>query len=291
MIYDCFTFFNELDLLEMRLNILDEVVDYFVLVEASKTHTNKDKAFVYEEHKERFKAFHHKIVHIKVDDFPPYTGDPWVFENFQRDAITRGLKNCTKDDFLIISDLDEIPSPKAIEQCKVHTNVFFFKQDYYNIYLNMRIIDERYWNGSIMLSFSRLTTPEGIRTCRLHFKKKHIICMLKKYFYMFSFNKSKFEKWSTASKGQIKGSVEIEHGGWHFSYLGGADNIVLKLKSFTHQEFNTVENSDPEAIKKQIENGIFSFRRNKARLESVPIDDSFPLYIRNNLNKYKHLIV
>jgi beta-1,4-mannosyl-glycoprotein beta-1,4-N-acetylglucosaminyltransferase len=291
MIYDCFTFFNELDLLEIRFNILDQVVDYFVLVEASKTHTNKDKAFEYEEHKERFKAFHKKIIHIKVDDFPPYTGDPWVFENFQREAIARGLTRCKNEDYVLISDLDEIPSPEAIKQCKGDKRIFFFKQNFYNFFLNMRIVGEPFWNGTVMLSYSRLTTPERIRVCRLHFKKNHTICILKKYFYKLTFNKSKQKKWSIASNGQIKGSIEIENGGWHFSYLGGIEKIILKVKNMAHQEYNTEENTDPKTIMGKIENGTFYFRNYNAKLEAVSVDESFPLYVRDNLNKYKHLTV
>jgi hypothetical protein len=152
-------------------------------------------------------------------------------------------------------------------------------------------MDEKHWRGTVMIAASRLNTPEQIRSCRLHFHKKHFICLAKKYFYKLTFNKSKFEKWSAASKGQIKGSVLIENGGWHFSYLGGPENIVLKLKSYSHQEFNNRENSDPAQIKKQIEDKKFCFRSKIARLESIPFDESFPLYIRNNLNRYKHLAV
>ena len=121
MIYDCFPFFNELDILEIRLNTLYDTVDYFVITEANKTHTGKRKAYVFEQNKDRFSKFLDKIIYIKVDDFPNFEdskasddGNKWMYENYQRDAIMKGLTNCKPDDIVIISDCDEIPNPKAI---------------------------------------------------------------------------------------------------------------------------------------------------------------------------------
>ena len=101
MIYDCFSFFNELDILEIRLNVLYETVDYFVITEANKTHTGSKKEYVFEQNKERFSKFLDKIIYIKVDDLPDLEssetssdGNKWLYENYQRDAIMRGLKDC-----------------------------------------------------------------------------------------------------------------------------------------------------------------------------------------------------
>ena len=91
MIFDCFTFNDELELLEIRLNVLKDVVDRFVLVEATKTFTNKSKPLIYEENKDRFKEFADKIIHIVVDDFPD-DDNPWARENWQRNKIMEGLK-------------------------------------------------------------------------------------------------------------------------------------------------------------------------------------------------------
>lgn len=106
MIYDCFTFFNELELLELRLNELAGIVDKFVLVEATQTHTNQLKPLYFQENRARFSAFRDKIIHVVVDDLP-VSKDAWVPENFQRNAIARGLVNCQPDDFILVSDLDE----------------------------------------------------------------------------------------------------------------------------------------------------------------------------------------
>src|ERR1022692_1647432 len=85
MIYDCFTFFDELELLELRLHELGDVVDKFVWVEATKTHSNKSKPLHYQENRVLFQAFHDQIIHVVVDDMPD-SNDSWVLENFQRNA-------------------------------------------------------------------------------------------------------------------------------------------------------------------------------------------------------------
>lgn len=117
MLYDCFTFFNELDLLEIRLNILNDSVDKFVIVEATRTQNNKEKCLYFEENKARFAKFEDKIIHVVVKEFPQKL-EQWTIENYQRNEIMRGLVNCKDDDVIIISDLDEIPNPKYIKKYK-----------------------------------------------------------------------------------------------------------------------------------------------------------------------------
>jgi|ERR1022692_989649 beta-1,4-mannosyl-glycoprotein beta-1,4-N-acetylglucosaminyltransferase len=113
MIYDCFTFFDELELLELRLHELGDVVDKFVWVEATKTHSNKSKPLHYQENRVLFQAFHDQIIHVVVDDMPD-SNDSWVLENFQRKCIARGLVNCRPEDFILVSDLDEIPRATTV---------------------------------------------------------------------------------------------------------------------------------------------------------------------------------
>lgn len=118
MIYDCFPFFNELDLLEIRLQTLDKVVDYFVLAEGNLTHTGLAKPLWFTECADsRFTPFRHKIRTITVTDWPK-TANPWVREQYQRDQIARGLYDCQADDLILICDLDEIPRPEAIGKFK-----------------------------------------------------------------------------------------------------------------------------------------------------------------------------
>ena len=113
-IWDAFQLFNELDMLEVRLNELNATVHKFVLVEASRTHSNKPKPLHFGENKQRFAAFLHKIVHVVVDDLPNNT-DAWVLENFQRNAILRGLAGAKPSELVVIADVDEIPVPYVLD--------------------------------------------------------------------------------------------------------------------------------------------------------------------------------
>ena len=126
-IVDCFTFYNELELLKYRLTILNDCVDYFVLVEATHTHVGKIKPLFYQENKELFKEFNHKIIHIVVDDFShKYPNinienrEQWNNEIFQRNCIKRGLDklNLNDEDIFTVTDLDEIPDPKILTKIK-----------------------------------------------------------------------------------------------------------------------------------------------------------------------------
>lgn len=257
MTYDCFIFFNELDLLEIRLNTLDAVVDKFVLVEATKTFTNKDKPLHYAENKVRFEKFAHKIIHIVVDTYPEFD-TAWTFEYHQRNSIVRGLTECVGTDTLLISDLDEIPNPKSILKYKDTPGVKIFKQKMFYYYVNNINIMRPYW---VDLATKMLSYKE--------FKDKNI-----------SIEKTRF----------LKGEL-VHEGGWHFSYLGGAEAIALKIKSFAHQEFNSEEYINTVKIKERIESGEDLFSGGGTnQYAAVPLDDSFPPYIVKNQEKFKRLI-
>ena len=106
-IYDCFSYWDEDLLLDLRLNILNKYVDYFVIVEGNKTWQNNFKKLRF--NIENFKEFKNKIIYVPVENMPE--GDnPWVRENFQRNCIERGLSTAAQNDLIIISDLDEIPN-------------------------------------------------------------------------------------------------------------------------------------------------------------------------------------
>ena len=153
-IIDCFTFFNELDLLTYRLNILNNVVDYFIIVESTHTHIGKEKQLFFDDNKHLFKNFSDKIIHIIVDDFPykypniNYTiDDQWKNERFQRDAISRGLdsmNDLNDNDYIIISDLDEIPDPMTLTKIKnndIIVTINTLQQDlYYSLLFQLQYL-------------------------------------------------------------------------------------------------------------------------------------------------------
>lgn len=250
--YDCFTFFNELDILDIRLNTLDEVVDYFVLVESKKTHTYKDKPLHYLQNIERFKKFKDKIIHVILNDLPSES-NAWTNENHQRNAINKGLSNCDENDIIMVSDVDEIPNPLEILSIKSYIDdnmIFDFCHRLYYYYLNMLVIDN--WTGTKLCKYSKFKTfsPQTLR----------MNCL---------------------------GNTLINDGGWHFSYMGGIESIKYKLESFAEIQVNTEEVKSN--IQSRIDSGLSIFDENK-QFKCVDFDLTYPKYILNNLQKFTHLI-
>jgi len=273
MIYDCFTFFNELDLLEIRLNYLNSVVDKFVLVEMGITHSGQSKPFYYEENKERYAQFADKIIHIKVEDYPDMDSisdyeKGWCLENYQRDCIMRGLNDAEDDDTIMISDVDEIPSIEAITSFQ--GGLFAMRQKMMYYYLNCLDVSNQYWfRGTKICDMDILMYP-GFEV-----EDENLVKHTQKGFPTYI---------------RFYEGLAILQGGWHFSYLGGAEAVVKKIKAFAHQEFNNENYTDVKEIERKILEGEDIFGRGY-KYEAVPIDETFPDYIVKNQEKYKHLIL
>ena len=256
-IYDGFMFFNELELLDIRLHELSKVVEQFILVESTKTHSNKDKPLYYADNKSSFKKFNDKIIHIVVEDMPK---DPnsWSRENHQRNCIERGLKKAktTENDYLIISDADEIPRATAVKEYfkgkRMREYPHTFLQDIHYYYLNCYNHSE--WRGSVIVP-----------------------CELAKSAYLQIFRDLK-DEYDT-----------IPNGGWHFGYLGGIDRVQQKLNAFAHTEFNTRAFNSKKYITARLEDGA-DFYDLENKLTFRNIDDSYPKYIKSNVSKFKSLI-
>jgi len=278
MIYDCFTFFNELDLLDIRLNILNDVVDKFVIVEATDTHQGKPKPLYYSDNKERFKAFQHKIIHVVVDDFPS-NASAWTREQIQRRKISGGLEDCGPDDVIVVSDLDEIPDPKKIRQFQNDPGLKVFQQKNFYYYLNCLALDEE-WYGSVMAFRKDFDDPQDLREVakEMHARNKKI---LRKPLYRFvrSLRNPLLRKKITL----------IDNGGWQFGYLGSVDNAIQKIEAFAHDEYNKSEFKNKEAIQERIRSGKDLFGRD-LNYTFVELDNSFPEYIILNKERLKHLI-
>lgn len=199
-IYDSFIFYNELDLLEIRLNVLNDKVDYFILGEASQCFNGQMKPFYFEENKKRYEKFNDKIIHFKINNIgddpeiyskalisPNTNGDPrWVAEFYQKEMMIHALDGLLDDDIIFVSDVDEIWNP-SIDINVVDGQVYQPIQTAYPIYLNNKSTQPHTdWVGT---RFSNVKT-------------------LKKY----GFNHFRTDK-------SIK-NVIIQDGGWHFSWLG-----------------------------------------------------------------------
>jgi len=300
-IYDCFTFFNELDLLEMRLNILNDKVDYFVLVESTKTHNGKYKELIFQQNAYRFSKFSKKIIHVIVDDMPELKdNNRWILENFQRNAIARGLSKCDVGDIILISDLDEIPNLDNIDIIKKILIMNTGKRELlYNLYYSIRkYIVEIKKNGKIMRMIKKILYRFPVKSLDMvGFRQK---------FYFYYLNGLVNNSWFgtkavlykdlidhfNSSPQQIRESSAkniIENGGWHFSYLLSPENIAKKIQAFAHSEFDTKEYTDISAIKKRIDEGEDLFGR-KEKITYVKMDDSYPKWILDTIGRYGRYI-
>ena len=267
MLYDCFTFFNELDLLEIRLNILNDSVDKFVIVEATRTQNNKEKCLYFEENKARFAKFEDKIIHVVVKEFPQKL-EQWTIENYQRNEIMRGLVNCKDDDVIIISDLDEIPNPKYIKKYKNTKKIIGFQLNTFNYYLNNYSVGQHHEQRfPKMLSFKNLKNIlDGTKVVDI---------------YDHDINIGTTPTLVRIYKGDLQKT--IRNAGWHFSYIGGAETVIKKFTS-TCEGVNSFTR---EQYEKRSNQKIFN---NQWLLIPVKIDNTFPKYIQKNKDKYFKLI-
>jgi len=274
MIYDCFTFFNELDLLEIRFNELYPYVDKFVLVEANKTFQNTPKPFYFEENKHLFKDFLDKVVHIKVTKYPLFIPllnpfSTWKMEFHQRNQILKGLTSCKPNDLILLSDVDEIPcTEKITKHSNSITKITVLRQHMSAYFLNNRVVyteesnmnkkeaEKGIWHGTLMIPYSKMTTPQKIRQQGMKRRKR------------------------------VKLDT-IENAGWHFTYQGGVDKIITKLESFAHEELNKEEYKNRDQIFHKINNGIDLFNRN-VEFNIDLIDEKYPLYIQKIAKEKDH---
>lgn len=221
-VIDGFVFYNEFEILEFRLHELNNIVDYFVLVEANKTFSGDDKPLFFNENKERFKPFLDKIIHVVVDDLPE-TDDPWVREKFQRAAIKRGLDklDLSPNDIFILSDCDEIPDVETIKKYRDENiqGVHALEQDLYYYNLNCRFSDVKWYHSKIM-RYADTLNYHNIDSIRLTVQPV------------------------------------LPRGGWHFTYFGDIDFIINKIKKSAHQEYNTEYYTSQEFIKNCVDNRL-----------------------------------
>jgi len=268
-IYDCFSYWDEDLLLDLRLNILDEYVDYFVIVEGNKTWQNNSKKLRFDINK--FSKFKNKIIYVPVEEMPK--GDnPYLRENFQRNCIIRGLQNSFKDDLIIISDLDEIPNPEVIVNFNIKMKFAALKQEHFYYKVNLQSQQNPYWIGSRICIKKFLKSPQWLRD--LKFKKRPFWRLDK-----------------------IRLNNIIDNGGWHFCNLKNAKQLLYKYKNLceTNDPYNFNEKIDKkylqiDEIKKRIDSGQDIIGR-KDDFKAKKLDDTFPRYLLNNKTLYKDWIV
>ena len=266
-VFDCFTYFDEKYLAELRLNILKDYVDYFVICEAKENHRGEPKKLNFP--LEKFADIKQKIIYITLDKFPKLEST-WARQNYQRNYLFNGLTSADKDDLILFSDADEIPNPKVLkEYSKINENkVGIFIQKFFYYKLNLNVPTYSSW--------------EGTRSCQ----KKN----LKSFSWLRDKTKIKNLQYGFWRIDKYKDISKIDNGGWHFSFLGSADFIASKIKSYVHSEYDKDDYTNLEKINFRIKNMIDPFDRHKD-LVQVSIDSSYPDFIINNQDKYKELIL
>lgn len=258
-IIDCFMFYNELDVLKIRLKELYDVVDYFVLVEATITHNNTPKPMYYAENKELFSKWNDKIIYLTTDfsenyNFSKYIKAPnanWFRENYQRECIQNSFKslNLNDDDIIIITDCDEIPKREVInniknDKLKLENKVYSLEMVLY--YYDIEHTTNRKWYHAKLLNYNT-------------FKKFNLLTDVRFSEYTILFD-----------------------AGYHLSYFGDINFIKTKLESFAESIEYSIECKDIKYLKYCYDNGILHY--NKEKLIYIPLNENsnVPLYFKKN---------
>ena len=277
--------FQELDLLEIRLETLDSVVDFFVISESTKTHSGLDKPLYYNENKDRYKKFDYKIIHQIIDNTPknieeclklnnPYAKkvikadwfdknvESYIRDTYEKEVLLRALEFYAKEgDIILFGDLDEIPSREAIQTLKENfdkDSIYYFKQDLFYYYLNLQKTNEN-WASMLALSYDRLI-EEDKSLCEMR----------------------------TNKNGKI-----IYNAGWHFAYMGGVEKIKQKINSWGEQSLNLphIHNALEENVKHAIEYGRDLFFRPATWKVRNINDGTFPEYLVDNQDKFEQMLL
>jgi len=278
-IYDVFPFFNELDLLEIRLNHLAETVDYFVITEATITHAGNPKPLFFQENRHLFAEFDHKIIHHVVDTFPPELS---TFERdwFQRNTVKPLLDaHLNLDDILIYGDVDEFPSVPAILESIRNLGegavINHLAQDLFYYFVNLEET-----SGTLL---SNMGEFPGVSN------KKWLGTTVSSWTYS-----KNFAPTDLRNREHVDNSTRIADGGFHFSYVGGPVStaaevrVRAKLKESAHQELNVWRTNS--FLKARLSRGKDIFGRRGAHFKKRNDLSYLPKYLLENLAKFESLV-
>ena len=293
-IFDCFMFFDENVILDVRLNILNQFVDYFVIVESRYNHNGHEKNLNFDINK--YKNFKDKIIYIIHENVPKeikrinshdsdheknakYIFNAAFRENDQRNSIINGLNKAGEDDIILISDVDEIPNLENVKFQEIKEKLIFFKQEMFYYKFNLKLPNLN-WIGTKSCKKKYLKTPQWLRNIK---DRKYPFYRLDTFFSDNKYSDIKF----------------VSDGGWHFTNIKTAEQIRYKLKSYLHHREFEVKPIPLDEINRLItdKKAIYNLKLDKRdqkigsgnKLEKYDID-KLPNYIRENLNKYKDWI-
>ena len=264
-VFDCFPFFNELDVLEIRLGVLAPVVDRFVLVEADRTHSGQPKPLHFADNRRRFAPYLDRIEHVVVRDLPD-SPNPWHLEVAQRDAVLRGLGRAAGDDLVMVSDVDEVPRPELVARMRALPHDYFafrLATSYFRLnFLNLVGHPMTVWTTATRRRL--LDSPDAVRKM--------------------------LQGRPAADAGAIR---VFANAGWHMSFLGDRDHAVAKIRAYAHQEANVPGFLAQIDVDRLLAAGDDIFRRPGWRWRLVPFAPNrafFPRHVVDNLDRYGRFI-
>ena len=289
-------FYDEDVILDLRLNILNEYIDYFVIVESKFFHNGKERKLRFDI--ENYSKFRDKIIYIIQDNQPngiqeilqsddegtisaKEINNALLRENSQRDLISKGLKMANDNDLILISDVDEIPNLEKRKLKETKNEILMFVQDIFYYKLN-RYLPNFQWFGTKGCLKKNLKSPQWLRNIK---NKKYSFLRVDTFFSDKKYINKKF----------------INHGGWHFSNLKNAEDLELKLKSYLHHRDYEVEELGKTKIKELMKTNetiydMFGDKTSKKygddkrrKLDIYEIN-KLPIFIQKNLEKYKNWI-
>ena len=291
-IFDCFMYFDEEHVLDLRLNVLYQNVDYFVIVESIFNHKGEKRNLLF--NSQKFEKFNDKIIYLVYDKIPQlvkpiketdnekekdgkYIMNALYRENAQRDFILEGLKSAKKDDLILISDVDEIPKLSSVNLNQIKNEIILFKQDMFYYKYNLSLPNFK-WTGTKAVKKKNLVSPQWLRNVK---DRKYPFYRIDTFF---------------SDKKYIDIKI-INDGGWHFSNIKSPEMIEHKLRSYLHhREFDQVSLSIEEInelVKKK--QAIYDLRVDKRvnKVGNGVILENFemkklPNHINDNKDKYKN---
>lgn len=286
-IYDCFPFFNELELLELRLASLWDVVDYFVIVEADKTHANKPKPFNFYEHIHDYEKYLSKIHYIMDTSTVPYKGvGDWSLENNQRNSIMKGLTDAEPDDLILISDADEFPDPaiiKTIRESFTDTTKHVDLVAYYDA--------SPFTRGKLIPFHCGIRIPTVLDLTPVSFNQ-----IFHSYYFDWVnrdlpwtgtvIGKFKYMESPQAFRDARKGLPRIIDGGWHFSSMGGVDKFLEKVRAAP--DFRNFSDVDKNFLEEAMKNGKYLV--SGAKFVSCDVSEIKLPALKDFLKKYPYFV-
>ncbi len=263
-IFDCITFFRENLITNLRFEILNDVVDYFIVCESLYDHRGNKKKINFKIVNKKLKK---KIIHIVVKK-KFNTSNPWTAQALQREYIFKGIKNADDNDYIMFSDPDEIPNPAILKKIVLKKKYGIFMQSSFCYKFNLFNKYETPWEGT------RICKKKDLRSID-YMRQKILLKNLKYPFWRIDKNKDV----------QI-----IINGGWHFNNIFSPKEISIKLKTFAHSEFSSLKFSSVKNIKEKIDKKIDLYNRGWF-FTKINLNKTFPKKIVNKLNKFPDLIL